>query len=402
MTAHGLLTAALAIGVFGVLNTEMGMIGMIPYIPDAYGVSLAEAGLLVSLFALAVALSGPVMPLLFSRFEKKKIMLAVLAVFTAGNGIAAAADSFPVLLAARVVPAFFHPLFCAFAFSAAAESVEPSQAPDAVGKVMIGTSSGMVVGVPVAHLLADTFGVSAAFLFFTLVTALAFAAVQLFVPSMPPKGRMSLESQLALLKTPLLWKSIAAVMGMNGAVFGVFSYMAGYLTDVSLFSPEAAGLILFLFGIANIEGSYLSGAVLIRFGEKGVALYPFLLTLLYILLMLFAKAPAAVVILTAFWGVMGGVNANMNQYWIATAMPGAESFASGLFLTAANLGTMLGTSLSGWLIASAGMVSVPLSGIFFALLSAAFIFLRTGVHPVSGRAVLGASRKEETLEKGSS
>ena len=83
-------------------------------------------------------------------------------------------------------------------------------------------------------------------------------------------------------------------------------------------------------------------------------------------------------------------------------MPGAESFASGLFLTAANLGTMLGTSLSGWLIASSGMVSVPLSGIFFALLSAAFIFLRTGVHPVSGRAVLGVSRKEETLEKGSS
>lgn len=186
MKGHRLFIFILAVGVFGILNTEMGVIGLLPYVSAYFSVSISEAGALVSLFALIVAVSGPVMPLLMSRFERKKAMLFVLAVFIAGNVISAVTDSFAVLLAARVIPAFFHPVYCALAFSAAAEAVPPKYAPDAVGKVMVGVAAGMVLGVPVSNFLADAVSLQAAFAFFTAVTAAAFAATLFCIPSMPP------------------------------------------------------------------------------------------------------------------------------------------------------------------------------------------------------------------------
>lgn len=61
---NNLLIFILTIGVFGIINTEMGVLGILPLLAEKFSISIAQAGLLVSLFALAVAAAGPVMPLL--------------------------------------------------------------------------------------------------------------------------------------------------------------------------------------------------------------------------------------------------------------------------------------------------------------------------------------------------
>ena len=88
----------LAVGVFGILNTEMGVIGILPAISEQFGVTISKAGLLVSLFALVVAVAGPTMPLLFSRFNRKSVMLFVLAVFAVANLISALLNQLLVLI----------------------------------------------------------------------------------------------------------------------------------------------------------------------------------------------------------------------------------------------------------------------------------------------------------------
>ena len=103
-----------------------------------FSISIAQAGLLVSLFALAVAAAGPVMPLLFAGIDRKRVMLLVLSVFVLGNLISVFTDNFAVMLLARVVPAIFHPVYCSLAFSVAAASVSPEAAPRAVAKVIVG------------------------------------------------------------------------------------------------------------------------------------------------------------------------------------------------------------------------------------------------------------------------
>ena len=132
MANKNLLIFILMVGVFGILNTEMGFIGILPYISERYDVTIVHAGLLISLFALGVAIAGPTMPLIFSRFNRKHVMILVLGLFTVCNVISVFAQDFNLLLAVRVLPAFFHPVYCSMAFTVAAAIVGAKEAPKAV------------------------------------------------------------------------------------------------------------------------------------------------------------------------------------------------------------------------------------------------------------------------------
>jgi len=169
---NNLLILILTIGVFGILNTEMGIVGILPLIADHFDISISTAGLLVSLFALAVAISGPTMPLLFSGINRKKVMLLVLGVFVLGNIVSIFASNFTILLIARVIPAFLHPVYVSIALTTAAASVSKEEAPKATSKVFMGVTGGMVLGAPVSSFIANTTSLEMAMLFFTIVNAI--------------------------------------------------------------------------------------------------------------------------------------------------------------------------------------------------------------------------------------
>jgi len=229
----GLLVFILTLGVFGILNTEMGVVGILPLIAETFQVSVSDAGWTVSVFALVVAFSGPIMPLLFSRFNRKTVMLLALSIFVTSNIISMMTESFTVLLVARAVPAFFHPVYVSMAFTVAAASVNPEDAPKAVAKVFIGVSAGMVLGVPVSSFIASESSFSMAMLFFTVINAAVLLATVFFVPSMPVKERLSYGTQLRVMKKAIVWHSLIAVTFINGAVFGLFSFLSDYLKNVT-------------------------------------------------------------------------------------------------------------------------------------------------------------------------
>ncbi len=254
----------LVIGVFGILTTEMGVIGMLPQIADNYHVSVSKAGLLVSLFALAVSIAGPTMPLLFSSLNRKKVMLLVLGIFILGNIISIFTSNFNVLLIARVIPAFFHPVYCSLALIVAATSVSKEEAPKAVSKVMFGVTGGMVLGVPITNYIASQSSVDMAMLFFTIVNALVFIATLLFVPSMPVKERLSYGSQISVLKKPMVWLAIIAVVLIGSATASVNSYIAEYLETITHISGKTLSLVLLLYGLASLVGNFAGGRLLFK------------------------------------------------------------------------------------------------------------------------------------------
>ena len=150
--------------------------------------TIVHAGLLISLFALGVAIAGPTMPLIFSRFNRKYVMLLVLGLFTVCNTISIFAQDFNLLLAVRVLPAFFHPVYCSMAFTVAAMIAGAKEAPKAVAKINVGVAAGMVVGVPISNFLAERISLTASMTFFALVTFAALIATIIYVPSMPVKS----------------------------------------------------------------------------------------------------------------------------------------------------------------------------------------------------------------------
>jgi MFS transporter, DHA1 family, inner membrane transport protein len=371
-----LLIFILTIGVFGILNTEMGVIGLLPAISEHFHVSVSKAGLLVSLFALGVAIAGPTMPLLFSGIDRKKVMLLVLGVFIFGNIVSVFTTNFTVLLVARVIPAFFHPIYCSLAFAVAAASVSKEDAPKAVSKVFIGVSAGMVVGVPIVNFIASATSLQMAMAFFALVNAIVFIATLLFVPSMPVKERLSYGAQLSVLKKSITWLSIGAVILLNSAVFGVYSYLAEYLKTVTNMSSNTISLILFIYGGANIIGNIVAGKLLTNHAIKSVISFPFLLGAVYIILFFTGQFTVPMAIITLIWGILAGIGGNINQYWLSTAAPEAPDFANGLFLSSCNVGTTFGAAIGGLFISEMGTQYVVLVGILSLILSLVTIFLR--------------------------
>ncbi|OAS88554.1 MULTISPECIES: MFS transporter [Metabacillus] len=373
---NNLLIFILTIGVFGILNTEMGVIGILPSIADHFHVSISKAGWLVSLFALAVAVSGPTMPLLFSGINRKKVMLLVLGVFVLGNIVSIFTSNFTILLIARIIPAFFHPIYCSLAFTVAAASVSKEEAPKAVANIFIGVSAGMVIGVPVSSFIDSAVSLQMAMVFFAVVTAIAFIATLLFVPSMPVEERLSYGAQISVLKKSITWLSIVSVILLNSAVFGVYSYLADYLRTVTNMSSNSISLMLFIYGGANIIGSIVAGKLLTKNAIKSVVTFPFALGAVYIILFFTGQFTVPMAIITLIWGILGGIGANITQYWIMSAAPEAPDFANGLFLTAANLGTTFGAAVGGLFISEMGTQYVVLVGILSLLLSLVTILLR--------------------------
>ncbi|MFS0892305.1 MFS transporter [Peribacillus frigoritolerans] len=373
---NNLLIFILTIGVFGIINTEMGVIGILPSIADHFHVSISKAGLLVSLFALAVAVSGPTMPLLFSGMNRKKVMLLVLGVFVFGNIVSIFTTNFTLALVARIVPAFFHPIYCSLAFTVAADSVSKEEAPKAVSKVFIGVSAGMVVGVPIVSFIANAVSIEMAMALFAIVNAIVFLATLFFVPSMPVEEKLSYGAQLSVLKKSITWLSIMAVILLNSAIFGVYSYLTEYLKTVTNMSSNTISLMLLIYGGANIIGNIAAGKLLTKNANKSVVIFPFALGAVYIILFLFGQFTIPMAILTLIWGILAGIGGNINQYWIMSSASESPDFANGLFLTAVNLGTTIGAAAGGLFISELGTQYVVFVGLLSLLLSSVMIFLR--------------------------
>ncbi|KRE34277.1 MFS transporter [Paenibacillus sp. Soil724D2] len=372
-----LLILILTIGVFGILNTEMGVIGLLPSIADHFNVSISKAGLLVSLFALTIAVSGPTLPLLFTRINRKKVMLLVLGVFVLGNIVSIFTSNFTILLIARIIPAFFHPIYCSLAFTVAASSVSKEEAPKAVSKVFIGVSAGMVAGVPIASFIDSAVSYEMAMAFFAIVNFIVFIATLIFVPSIPVEERLSYGTQFSVLKKSIVWLSIVTVILLNSAIFGVYSYLAEYLKTVTNMSPNTISLTLLFFGGANIIGNIVAGKLLTHSAIKSVVSFPLLLGAVYMILFFTGQFIVPMEILTLIWGILaGGIMANINQYLIASAAPEAPDFANGLFISSCNVGTTLGAVVGGLFISELGTQYVVLVGFLSLILSGASISLR--------------------------
>lgn len=375
--SESLLITILTLGVFGIINTEMGVVGIIPQIAERFDVTVSMAGLCVSVFALVVSVAAPVLPLLFSGINRRTMMLAALILFVASNILSMVTDSFAVLLTARALPAFLHPVYVAMAFTlaAAATKDEPSRG---IARVFVGVSAGMVLGVPMTTFVTTHWSYEAAMGIFAVINTVVLVATFFLVPDMPAKQHNP-GHQLRVLKKPSLWLGVTAFTCINGAMFGFFSFMSEFLHKVSAFSFDAVSSVLLAYGIANIVGNMLAGRVFGHYKKFFTQAGPAVMLMLYVLLYLFSASSIATAALVVLLGICAGFINISGQYMISSAAREAPDFSNGLFLTAANFGTAMGTMLCGIFISLQGTRAALFATCILLLASLVFTHTRTTI-----------------------
>ncbi|MFG2908455.1 MFS transporter [Kitasatospora sp. NPDC048286] len=371
----------LALGVFGIITTEMGVVGVLPAMARRLQVAPATAGWLVGVFALTVAVTGPAGVLLASRLRRKTVLAAALAVFAASNALYALSDSFPLVLAFRVLPALFHPVFFALALTAATRLAPPGRSARAATTVFAGVSAGFAFGVPLTSYLADHLGLPAAFWSTAALDLLACAAVLTCFPDLPETQHPTYRGQLGILRRPRLWLAVAAVTLLFAAMFSGYGYIAEYLEHVTGLDTSLTGPALMAFGVVMTAGNPVYGRLLERHPLRTVTAYPLLCLALYLLVDAAGPHRAPMLATVLLWGAVHCGGLAVAQSWLARDATDAPEFGNSLFISFSNLGITLGTALGGTVVTTAGPRHLPLVGAALAAAALATVLLRRRLGP---------------------
>ncbi|MBE4941329.1 MULTISPECIES: MFS transporter [Bacillus cereus group] len=385
-----LLIIMLAVGVFGIITTEMSIVGVLPQITQKFGISTAQAGLLVSIFALTVAISGPFLILLVSGINRKIVLLTSISIFVISNIVYAYTTQFDFMLIFRILPAALHPLFFSIALVTAAKLVPPEKSGQAVTKVFTGITVGFALGVPLTSYLAEQFSLEVAFLFGAVVNALAFIGILILLPSMPVEEKMSFGKQVRILRKPTLWLNIATVTFLFAAMFSVYSYFAEYLAKVTNMNGALISIMLFIFGVIMIVGNHIFGTLLQKSIVHTVIWFPILYSVVYVLVYYVGPYLIPMIFMVFIWGIVHSGGLIVGQAWLISEANEAPEFGNSLFVSFSNLGITLGTSIGGWFISQLGIHQLIWSGFIFTLLSFLLIIIKLKFFNPSNQASLSS------------
>lgn len=359
---------ALTISAFAIGTTEFVIVGLIPTIAADLGVSLPSAGLLVSLYALGVAVGAPVLTALTGKLPRKTLLLSLMALFTVGNLLAWLSPGYETLIAARVLTGLAHGVFFSIGSTIATGLVPKEKAASAIATMFSGLTVALVTGVPLGTFIGQHFGWRATFLAVAALGIVAIVGSLLFVPrKLAHSQPASLLQQLAVLRQPRLLLVYAMTAVGYGGTFVAFTYLAPMLQQVTGFQASAVGGVMLAYGVSVAVGNIWGGKLADRRGPiPALKLIFSLLALVLLVLTFTASNPWLMVLTVLAWGAVAFGNvAGLQVYVVQQAerfAPRAIDVASGLNIAAFNLGIALGAWGGGWIVDGIGLRHTPWIG----------------------------------------
>ena len=353
---------ALTISAFAIGTTEFVIVGLLPTIAADLGVNLPSAGLLVSLYALGVAVGAPVLTALTGKLPRKTLLVSLMVLFTAGNLLAWKAPGYESLVIARILTGLAHGVFFSIGSTIATSLVPKEKAASAIAIMFTGLTVALVTGVPLGTFIGQHFGWRETFLAVSALGVIAFVGSLLFVPKTIQHSKpASLLQQVKVLGEPRLLLVYAMTAVGYGGTFIAFTYLAPILQQISGFGASAVGLVMLVYGVSVAVGNIWGGKLADARGPTG-ALKIIFLGLAAVLLVVTFVAPFKwlMLITVLVWGAFAFGNvAGLQVYVVQQAehfTPRAVDVASGLNIAAFNLGIAGGAWGGGLIVEHAGLV----------------------------------------------
>ncbi|MBT2413695.1 MFS transporter [Streptomyces sp. ISL-12] len=346
---------ALLVCVFGVGTAEYVIAGLLPQVGSDLSVTVSSAGLLVTAYALGVVFGGPLLTALTTRFDRKRLMIALMAVFTAGNLLAAVAPGYGVLMVARVVSALAHATLFAVAVVVAVGSVPAEKQGRAVAQVAAGLNLATVLGVPLGTLLGEHYGWRSTFWAVSAVAVIGILLIVALVPATHTGGgapASNLRDEVAALGRPQVALAIVmTVLGQTGA-FTAYTYLATMLTDATGFSTGVVTALLLVYGVGSLAGNLLGGRLADRSLMPSLCGMLIALPVSLVLLGLTLESKAVVPVTVFVFGAAAFAITPALQARLLGAASGAPTLALSVNISAFQIANALGSWLGGVVIDS--------------------------------------------------
>ncbi|AMB87762.1 MFS transporter [Pseudomonas agarici] len=365
---------------FTVLTTEFVIVGILPSIARDLEISIPQAGLLVTLFAFTVATFGPFLTAYFSRFERRRLFIAILVMFGLANTVAALAPNIWVMASARLLPALGLPVFWALASETAVDIVGPDYAGRAIEQIGLGIVCATVFGIPVGTLISDAWGWRVAFSILAVVALIKALLLWRYLPATRLHlEQVSLRAQFGILRQPLMIGHVMLSVLVFSGMFTVYTYLADILERLAGFNGTIVGWCLMAFGAVGLIGNSLGGRLVDR--------HPLIASLVFCAFMIGAMvalvpnihSTLGLTVALGVWGVTQSALFVVSHVRLMKVAPRAPAFAASLNIAGANLGIGLGAIVGGRVIDSVGLGSLGFAAAGFILLAMVLSLILIGV-----------------------
>jgi len=358
---------SLAISAFAIGSTEFISVGLMPLMIKDFGITMSQAGLTVSMYALGITIGAPILAILTSRWPRKNLLLGIMLVFIVGNLTVAFAPIFPIVLLGRIISALAHGIFMSIASVIAADVVEPERRASAIAVMFTGLTVATVTGVPLGTFIGQVSTWHMSFIFIAGIGVLGLIANWFLVPNDLPLGQPSHFSGIkrVFMNRQIVLALFITALGYGGT-FTVYTFVTPILETKMGWSPSAVVIILVIYGLMVAVGNTLGGKwsnhqPLLALLKMFIGL---LVTLIFFLVTLnghwFGLINVLVMGFFAFMNVPG-----LQLYIVQLAekyAPNDIPLASALNISAFNVGITIGSLVGGQASAAWGLGSTPIFG----------------------------------------
>jgi MFS transporter, DHA1 family, inner membrane transport protein len=332
----------LAFAMFTIGSAEFAIQGLLPEISADLGIGIPKAGLLVTGYALGVAIGGPIVAVITARLPRKTALMALMAIFIVGNILCALAPNYQGLMAARIVASFCHGAFVGIGSVVAASLAPPHRRASAVALVWAGFAASNIFGVPAGAALGQAAGWRATFWAATLLGVGAAAALAVKLPKSDEAKLTGLTGEFKALRRPQLLLTLALGVLITGGSLSTLAYIAPLLRATTGLPASALPVYLLVFGVGGVVGMQVGG----RFADRNLMssiIGVFAANVVIYLSLPFAFAfPSMAIVMMFVWGFAGYFFAAPIQIRVVSVGSEAPNLASTLLQSALNLGNAIG------------------------------------------------------------
>ncbi|WP_216938350.1 MULTISPECIES: MFS transporter [unclassified Acinetobacter] len=350
-----LAVIAVALAIFAVVSAEMLPIGLLTPIAESMQQSVGRTSLIISTPSLVAAIVAPCVVLVFTRINRRQLLLLFMLLLFISTLVSAMTDTFHWLLLARVLFGISMGGIWALAGSFAIRLMPPAQVGLATSIIFSGIAAASVLGIPAGVYLGDLFGWRMAFISVAILVAIVFVMLFWSLPSLPIKKVSTLRSSLTVLKKPNVIIGLCLTLFIVTGHFSAYTFVRPILQEIAQFSDASIGALLLIYGVFGISGNFVLGFTIQKFLWQTLFIIASLLSTTLLLFIFFGDFLYLNIILFLIWGfAYGGVSVSLTT-WMIRSAPTQLELATAFNVAVFNLSIGLGAFAGGLIYDSIGL-----------------------------------------------
>ncbi|MGE7170622.1 MFS transporter [Bacillus altitudinis] len=338
----------LALAAFLIGTIEYIITGIIQMVAHDLHVTTSTAGLLVTSLALSAAIGAPIVIALTINMDRRKILTWTLITFILSNFITSISHSFEMVMITRILQGISGGTAIVVAMAVATRLVEREKRGTAIGIILMGLSSSLVLGVPIGTFLSSMIGWKALFAAIGVITLIPLIVVYRRIPSMKEQEPVTLRMQLSILKDKRILLAVAVTLFYVGGYSTLFTYLTPFLQKSANLSITEISGILLLAGICSFLGSSLGGMAADKKGPIFTIFSGIILQIMMLMLLAFVTGNLVIMVaVIMIWMIATWSTSPAQQLYLVTLVPKSPDIALSVNTSFIQFGFALGSGLGG-------------------------------------------------------